>query len=199
LSNRDFDAENNTLQMISDLEREIDNLSSHSSSKVQHQVNQQADTSVQSIRMMKFSDSLAIDNSKSSSVYNRKIQVRSLQKSLIGDKCDSKSTSYDLNVSFMIVFDGNVLIFHINSQSGRVFTSVDLSRPATCAEFISDRFLAIGCSDVDIRVWDLQANKVVKVFESHSKGDIILLKNLASSRYVYCKLMLTIIIIIIFC
>ena len=88
--------------------------------------------------------------------------------------------SFNSHHKFMVVCDAGVIFHDLTYSVTRSITYQDLgNKTPTSAEFIFVDFVAIGCSDGSIRIWDCGKWAEVKVISTgHSKGDILSIKNL---------------------
>jgi hypothetical protein len=76
----------------------------------------------------------------------------------------------------LLLCDHQVVVYDYCTRMGFTVTEAELSKSPVCAEFLGPDFLAIGCADGAVRVFDTRIRVVVKTLGGHSKGPVGVLK-----------------------
>jgi hypothetical protein len=80
------------------------------------------------------------------------------------------------NSKIMLVCENAVIFYDFITDISSCLTINELSKYPTYAEFITYNIVAIGFHDGSILIWNIDSWMEIKVLNSHSKGDIVLLK-----------------------
>jgi hypothetical protein len=76
----------------------------------------------------------------------------------------------------LLVCDHQVIVYDYCTRMGFTVSEVELTKSPISAEFLGPNFLAIGCADGAIRVWDTRSRVVVRTLGGHNKGPVGVLR-----------------------